>query len=270
MRLNKDKLRFAESYFSAPRRTGSMFSIRLFITLAGLSLASEAIAECSEPVGRFVDIHGQVETQLVEGENWSIASLETALCEGSSIRVGAQSRAAIALINDAVLRLDENTTMRLVNITQNKEKRSLLDIIKGALHSFSRKPRKLSINSPYINGSIEGTEFVFRVTDEQSVLTVFEGTVTAANDQGSISVSSGESASAGEGHAPTVRVLVNPRDEVNWGLYYPRILFSKDQSIDPQLTAETDFDESCTGPSLAECLSRKERPEKFPLTVRRR
>ena len=159
--------------FSRPR---SKFYTLLFITLTGLSLTSQASADCAEPVGRFVDIHGQVETQDADAENWSNASLDTALCEGSSIRVGEQSRAAIALLNDAVLRLDENTTMRLVNITEEEEEQSLLDIIKGALHSFSRKPKKLMVNSPYLNGSIEGTEFVFRVTDEQSELTVFEGT----------------------------------------------------------------------------------------------
>ena len=235
MKLKKDKSRFAGGDFTGFSRPRSKFYTLLFITLTGMSLASQARADCAEPVGRFVDIQGKVETQLVEGEDWSNASLNTELCEGSSIRVGAQSRAAIALVNDAVLRLDENTTMRLVNITEEEEEQSLLDIIKGALHSFSRKPKKLMVNSPYINGSIEGTEFVFRVTDERSELTVFEGTVLASNNQGEVSVTTGESVVAQQGQAPTARVLVNPRDEVNWGLYYPRILFSKDQSADPQI-----------------------------------
>ncbi len=234
MQLNKHEFRFVVSGFTGfPRPRFKSYTL-LLIALTGLSLASQARADCDEPVGRFVDIHGQVETQLVEGEDWSNASLNTELCEGSSIRVGAQSRAAIALVNDAVLRLDENTTMRLVNITEEEEQ-SLLDIIKGALHSFSRKPKKLMVNSPYLNGSIEGTEFVFRVTDEQSELTVFEGTVVAANDQGEASVTTGESVVAQQGQAPTARVLVNPRDEVNWGLYYPTILINGEQSAGPQI-----------------------------------
>jgi tetratricopeptide (TPR) repeat protein len=125
--------------------------------------------------------------------------------------------------------------MRLVDISEEEKERSFLDIIKGAFHSFSRKPKQLSINSPYINGSIEGTEFVFRVTDEQSEITVFEGTVVASNDQGETSLTMGESVVALQGQAPSKRILINPRDEVNWGLYYPRILFSGDQSIDPQI-----------------------------------
>ncbi|RLA14108.1 MAG: hypothetical protein DRQ59_03875, partial [Gammaproteobacteria bacterium] len=207
----------------------------LFLALIGLSLSSQAHADCTESAGQFIDIQGQVEVQTVDGEGWSKANLDTALCEGSSIRVGSKSRAAISLVNDAVLRLDENTTMRLVDIVEEEEEPSFLDIIKGAFHSFSRKPKKLSVNSPYINGSIEGTEFVFRVTDDQSEITVFEGTVVASNDQGEISVTMGESVVARQGQAPIVRILVNPRDQVTWGLYYPRILFTGDPSVDPQI-----------------------------------
>ena len=159
------------------------------------------------------------------------------MCEGSSIRVGKQSRAAIALSNDAVLRLDENTTMRLVDVAESDqdEEQSLLDIIKGAFHSFSRKPRKLSVNSPYLNGSIEGTEFVFRVTDEQTEITVFEGTVVAANEQGSVPVTSGESASARQGQAPQARTVVRPRDAAQWSLYYPPIFARGDDQADISL-----------------------------------
>ncbi|MBT8435123.1 MAG: FecR domain-containing protein, partial [Gammaproteobacteria bacterium] len=214
---------FVGGEFTGSSRARSKFLILLFITLIASSLSSQASADCDVPVGRFVDIHGQVETQDADAESWSNASLDTALCEGSSIRVGAKSRAAITLVNDAVLRLDENTTMRLVNITEEEEEQSLLDIIKGALHSFSRKPKKLMVNSPYLNGSIEGTEFVFRVTDDQSELTVFEGTVVAANDQGSVPVSVGEAASASAGQAPQARTLVRPRDTAQWSLYYPPI-----------------------------------------------
>jgi Tfp pilus assembly protein PilF len=111
----------------------------------------------------------------------------------------------------------------------------LLDILRGAIQSFSRKPKKLMVNSPYLNGSIEGTEFVFRVTDEQTEITVFEGTVVASNSQGESSVTAGESVVAQQGQAPTKRILVNPRNEVTWGLNYPSILISGERSADPQV-----------------------------------
>jgi len=235
--LAKPKTTVVNRFSSGPDLPALKTNIKcaVFLVLISLSLSVQANADCIESVGQFVDIQGQVETQVEDGGEWSKADLDTTLCEGNSIRVGTQSRAAISLVNDAVLRLDENTTMRLVDITGEEEERSFLDILKGAFHSFSRKPKKLSVNSPYINGSIEGTEFVFRVTDKQSEITVFEGIVVASNDQGKSSVAMGESVVARQGQAPTVRILVNPRDQVTWGLYYPRILFSADRSVDPQI-----------------------------------
>jgi tetratricopeptide (TPR) repeat protein len=52
---------------------------------------------------------------------------------------------------------------------------------------------------------------------------VFEGTVFAANDQGSVSVSGGEAASASADQAPQARTLLRPRDAAQWSLYYPPV-----------------------------------------------
>ena len=66
------------------------------------------------------------------------------LCEGDTIRVGERSRAAVSLINNAVLRIDQNTAMRLIDITPQDEEQSLLDLFTGAFQSFSRKPKFLA------------------------------------------------------------------------------------------------------------------------------
>ena len=130
------------------------------------------------------------------GGAWAAAKLDTRLCEGDTIRVGERSRAAVSLINDAVLRIDQNTAMRLIDITPQEEESSLLDLFTGAFQSFSRKPKFLKVNTPYLNGSVEGTEFAVRVDDGKSTITVFEGVVVAANPQGEVSVQPGESAEA--------------------------------------------------------------------------
>jgi tetratricopeptide (TPR) repeat protein len=76
---------------------------------------------------------------------------------------------------------------------------------------------------------------VFRVKENESELTVFEGTVMASNDQGSVSVSGGESASAMQGQAPQARTVVRPRDAAQWSLYYPPVLAAGGQDIAPGL-----------------------------------
>ncbi|MDH3980264.1 MAG: TonB-dependent receptor, partial [Gammaproteobacteria bacterium] len=112
------------------------------------------------------------------------------------------------------------------------EERSALSLLKGAFQSFSRKPRGFEVSTPYLNGSIEGTEFVFRVIENASELTVFEGTVVASNDQGSVPVSGGESVSARDGQAPQSRTVVRPRDAAQWSLYYPPVLAAGGQGKD--------------------------------------
>jgi tetratricopeptide (TPR) repeat protein len=181
-------------------------------------------ADCEVPVGKFASITGSVDVQPSGGGIWAAAKLESRLCEGDTIRVGERSRAAVSLINDAVLRIDQNTAMRLIDITPQDEEQSLLDLFKGAFQSFSRKPKFLKVNTPYLNGSVEGTEFVFRVDDDEATITMLEGVVLASNNQGELRITPGESAQASKGKAPQKRVVVKPRDLVQWGLYYPPVL----------------------------------------------
>jgi tetratricopeptide (TPR) repeat protein len=210
--------------------------IALFLALPWQS--ASATGSCTPTAGRFVSLQGAVEVQSAGGVAWRGTTLEDSLCEGDTIRVGIQSRAAVALINDAVLRIDENTTMRLVNVTGVAAERSWLEVARGSIMSFSRKPKLLEVSTPYLNGSIEGTEFAVRVGEDESQLTVFEGTVIASNAQGSLPVSGGGTVAAGAGQAPQPRTLVRPRDAVQWSLYYPPVMATgdtTDASTNPSL-----------------------------------
>ena len=191
--------------------------------LLGIVLLHPAFAQsvCDPQVGKFVSIDGSVKVQGRGSEGWVAADLVRALCKGDTIRVGERSRAAVSLINDAVLRIDQNTTMRLVDITDQEEDRSWLEVVKGAFQSFIRKPRNLSVTTPYLNGSIEGTEFLVRVDGNAADISVFEGVVLAANEGGRLQLNPGEAARAVAGQAPQRHILVRPRDLVQWGLYYP-------------------------------------------------
>ena len=195
-----------------------------FVFLALFTSKSNAAPDCEPVVGRLVTIEGQVQVQRTEASSWLEGKLNNHLCKGDTVRAGARSRATVALINQAVLRIDQNTAMRLDNISGVTEERSALSLLKGAFQSFSRKPRGFEVSTPYLNGSIEGTEFVFRVQGDESILTVFEGTVLASNAQGSAAVSGGESVAAKAGQAPQPRTMVRPRDAAQWSLYYPPIL----------------------------------------------
>ncbi len=226
--------------------------------LAALSLlgggatfgSASARASCGPEVGTLVSVSGTVEVQRAASDQWLPAPLNEALCEGDTIRVGERSRAAVSLINEAVLRIDQATTIRLLDITGEEKERSWLDLLNGALQSFSRKPRLISVNTPYLNGSIEGTEFAMRVEDGTTQITVIEGVVTAANDQGSVALSPGEAASASAGLAPQRRTVVRPRDQVQWSLYYPPVLSTSAIAADSPMLAEAS---ACAGRGDTAC-----------------
>ena len=182
-----------------------------------------AAEECTPAVGQLASIDGQVELLRADTQRWQSVSLDQPLCERDTIRTGPLSRAAITLINGAVLRLDQETTVQLIDIGEAEEESSLLDLVLGAFQSFSRNPRVLSVNTPYLNATVEGTEFIVRAEANQSLLTVFEGVVAAANPQGSVKVASGQSVAAEAGKPPTPYTMVHPRDAVQWGLYYPPV-----------------------------------------------
>lgn len=213
------------------------------VRLAGLllgcwawSAGAQAAGACAQTAGRFVAVQGQVEVGRGGEVDWQAGALEQLLCQGDTIRVGPQSRASVSLINDAVLSIGENSTLRLIDIAGLGKNRSWLELVKGALQSFSRKPRVLTVNTPYLNGSIEGTEFVLRVEEGQTRLTVMEGTVVAANDQGQVPVPAGNSAVATVGRAPQARINVRPRDDAQWALYYPPVLAAGDAPAGAQAT----------------------------------
>ena len=182
--------------------------------------------ECPTRAGGFAALEGAVEVAHADQTVWLKATLATQLCEGDSVRVGANSRAALHLVNDAVLRLDQNTTLRLVDIGAGAEQRSLLDLVFGAFKSFSRAPRTMTVNTPYVNGMIEGTEFAMRVAAADTQVQVFEGKVRTANEAGEILLTRGQSASAQAGVAPQLDTRVVQNDAVQWTLYYPPLLAS--------------------------------------------
>jgi Tfp pilus assembly protein PilF len=199
-----------------------------FIILAALAFKltapheAEAARECAPPAGILISAQGQVEVR--SDSDWQQLSQGQTLCDRDAIRTGANSRAAIQLADDAVLRLDQNTTLVLSDVAPEPEEPSLLQLVFGAFQSFSRRPQTLQVDTPYINATIEGTEFVLRVTADQSALTVIEGTVRASNALGSVTVPSGGGAVASEGSAPRSIIVARPRDAVSWGLYYPPTL----------------------------------------------
>jgi tetratricopeptide (TPR) repeat protein len=200
--------------------------IRVVALWASVALMIPSIAwaagSCETWVARVVSVQGTLEARGAGEARWvSVASGET-FCPGDAIRTLERSRAAIVLSNEAILRLDQNTTVTFS--AEKEEQATLLKLLQGAVNSFSWRPCSLRVLTPYVNAAVEGTEFIVRVEPDQTLLTVFEGQIAATNPAGRLILARNESAVAKEGQAPVLRTVVRPRDAVQWALYYPPIL----------------------------------------------
>ena len=174
-------------------------------------------------VGKVVSVQGSVQVRRAGAVEWVPVRLNDTYGFGDMIQVQEQSRASVVLRNEALLRLDQKTTITF-SASEQDEETSLLDLLHGAAHFFSPTPRKLKVTTPFVNAAVGGTEFFVRVEPSQTLLSVFEGRVAAINEAGSLVLASGQSATARTGQAPVSQVVAHPRDAVQWALYYPPIL----------------------------------------------
>jgi tetratricopeptide (TPR) repeat protein len=203
------------------RRAACVAAAMAAALLGGRASAAET---CASVVGRLASVEGVVQVRGEADADWRAAELGGELCRQDTVRTGALSRAAIALVTDEILRLDQDTTVRLAEVPLEASEPSVLDLVFGALQSFSRSPRRVDVGTPHMTLAIRGTEFVVRAGQGESVLTVTEGEVVASNAQGELAVPGGQSAVARPGQAPQPYLLVRPQDAVQWSLYYPPIL----------------------------------------------
>uniref|UniRef100_UPI0005EBBE67 hypothetical protein n=1 Tax=Methyloterricola oryzae TaxID=1495050 RepID=UPI0005EBBE67 len=88
----------------------------------------------------------------------------------------------------------------------------------------SRTPSSLDVKTPFINAAIKGTEFLVASGEAEGQVTVFEGRVEASNPKGSVTLDSGQTATAQAGQAPLRKIVIAPEDAVQWALYYPPLI----------------------------------------------
>ncbi len=194
-----------------------LLTIALFV-LPDMLPAAET---CENWMARVVSVQGTVEARRAGENRWIDIQLGDTLCSGDTVHVRKNSRAAIVLQNEAIVRLDQNTTLTL--LAQEKERAVDIDLVTGIALFLSRFPFGLRVFTPFVNGNIEGTEFLIKVGAAETSLTVYEGKISAENKYGKLALVKGDSAVAGSGAPPVSKIVARPRDAVQWALYYPPI-----------------------------------------------
>jgi tetratricopeptide (TPR) repeat protein len=200
----------------------------------GLAHGAETPTACT-PVARVVSIQGALQIQRAGESTWSyVRGLDTILCQGDLLHTGSTSRAALLLSPETLFRVQQNST---VSIRQTPDETVVEYVISdiqqparlapnpcGAGYFINRFPKKFRVLTPFINASVEGTEFLVALSCQSATVAVFEGKVRAqqllAADGTAFSLTDGEQVTVGGAEPAAVKLIVKPVDAVQWALYY--------------------------------------------------
>ena len=205
--------------------------ILLAAALSAVCFATRSSAGtlCDPWLVKMVSVQGNVQVRRAGQAQWQQARLDDLYCPGDRIQVGQRSRADVAFANQPILRLDQNSTVTLGGIKEQRT--ALVELLAGALYFFSRVSRNLEIQTPFVNAGVEGTEGFVLVDATRTLISIFEGTVLASNPVGMLTLVSGQTAIAEQGRAPTLTVTIRPDDAVRWALYYLPTLYFRAQDF---------------------------------------
>jgi hypothetical protein len=212
------------------------------VLLASILCGWSAIGQAADdappcpPVARIVSIQGTLQLQRA-GQSASsyVRKLGTFLCQNDLLHTEPGSRAAVFISAETLVRLDQNSTIRISQTdletvvefskdTAPLSKALLAPDQCGAGYFITRYPKRFRVITPFANAVVEGTEFLVALRCEATEIAVFEGKVRAEQTLAAsqaVSIASGQSYSAGEHEPPVIKALVRPTDAVQWVLHYP-------------------------------------------------
>lgn len=187
-------------------------------------VAAPAWAGCSEPLAQLVSAQGSVSIRAESAPTWQPAASGQDLCAGDFVRVGRSSRAAVRVLSEpGSVRIDQNTTLQ-IRPDQTGQDGLALILKRGVANFFSRISRHLSVGTPFVNGTVEGTEFMVSVGADFARFDLYEGKLRLTNASGELELNGRQSARANRDEPPRHYQLLRPRDAVQWTFYFDPLL----------------------------------------------
>ncbi|RZJ14097.1 MAG: hypothetical protein EON50_07215 [Acidovorax sp.] len=172
------------------------------------------------PAAQIVALAGRGQTRVPGTEPWSPAALAQQLRPGADVRTLALSSAALLLADRTQIRMAAEAQVRLC---ESQPARTVLELAAGRLWARTKKtPAALQLQTPAALAVVRGTDWDVEVDAAgRTTLTVLSGLVELSNAQGSVQLGPAEQGTAEPGRAPVKRLLVSPRDRVQWVMAYP-------------------------------------------------
>ena len=207
-----------------------MHALRFWMTplaaAAWMQCGAAAWAQCAAtPEGgrvaaEIVALAGQGQTRAAGEQPWSVAVLAQQLGAGADVRTLELSSAALLLADRTQIRMSASAQLRLC---EAQPARTLLELLAGRLWARTKKtPAALELRTPAVLAVVRGTDWDVEVqASGRTTLTVLSGQVDFSNDHGRVLLGPAEQGIAVPGQAPTKRLLVHPRERVQWVMANP-------------------------------------------------
>ncbi|MES2611530.1 MAG: FecR domain-containing protein [Pseudomonadota bacterium] len=169
---------------------------------------------------QIVALAGQGQTRAAGEGPWSPAALAQQLGAGAGVRTLELSSAALLLTDRTQIRMSANAQLRLC---ESQPERTLLELAAGRLWARTKKtPASLQLQTPAALAVVRGTDWDVEVDGAgRTTLTVLSGQVDLSNAFGRVELGPSEQGTVEPGKAPVKRVLVRPRDRVQWVMANP-------------------------------------------------
>ncbi|HSA02800.1 MAG TPA: TonB-dependent receptor, partial [Candidatus Paceibacterota bacterium] len=172
---------------------------------------------------------GVVQWAAPDGLKWQAATNHQLLPPGHRVRTGERSRASIRLSDRAVFQMGELSEMQVPAETADA------NATQGLFYFFLRDKKEFKVRTPSATAVLRGTEFNVEVAgDGRTILTMIDGEVDLANDEGVVRLSPGEQGNAAPLRPPEKSPVINANNVIQWCLYYPAILDPDDLPWDPE------------------------------------
>jgi tetratricopeptide (TPR) repeat protein len=197
-------------------------------------------ADGIHPAGRIINFKGYVRT-LPDGKaQEAIPTVGLELNPGAVVLTGGDGWASILMADETLIQLNRNTRFTLKAVDASAGWYGLRGVVpasaatsggsvyqldSGEMWLRNKNPgARIGLETPTVSAGIRGTEVNALIgTDESVTLSILEGMVEARNEYGSMTAGPGEMIYTAKGSAPEKRMLISPKDAVQWTLTLPPV-----------------------------------------------